>query len=403
MKVLWLCPHVPWPPTSGGKIRISKLSSKLASQGHEVHIWSLLTEPLPSGWSQPAFACLEPVVPRQRPRSRMLERLSVLFSRLPESAWAIRSGDMVQRANESSLAAFDVLLLAQSHMAGLLPELLRARRPIVLMTENVEYMARLQEAQITAFSRAKVRILLDSWRLRRLEYRAVQDVSAVTVVSTEDRDRLVSLNPGIAPTFLIPNGVDLSYFGWSNHARNQGDELLFTGHMGYGPNRNACAWMTETILPQIRRLKPTAQLRMVGMGGGPERASFHQPGQGAYFVGQVPDVRPYFARADVCLVPLRWGGGTRLKILEALASGVPVVTTSVGAEGLGAVEEGVVVVADSPTDFAEAVVTVLNDEPLRARLSVAGREFVARGFGWDVIANDLEKVLSALVASSSRR
>lgn len=152
--------------------------------------------------------------------------------------------------------------------------------------------------------------------------------------------------------------------------------------------------MARQVMPILRRQLPQCTLSLVGMAAGPNITSLQDPSFGIDFVGEVEDVRPYMRSADVFVIPLRFGGGTRLKALEAMAAGVPVVSTSLGVAGLGAAEAGVVRVADSPAGFADAVTELMGDESLRRRLSREARRFVEERYPWQAIAQRLEQVIA---------
>jgi glycosyltransferase involved in cell wall biosynthesis len=299
---------------------------------------------------------------------------------------------LIQRLRTLRPAQFDAIWLEQTHTGSLLPFIDRRSAPVVLVTENVEHDVRRQEAREKPWSRERARITLDSARLRRFERRVLSQVDAVTVVSEEDGARFARLG-GLQRVVVIPNGVDPRYFAWHDHTENRRDRLLFTAHMGYPPNRDGCLWMCNTVMPEIRRRVPAAQLRLVGVGMGPEVRGRHNPAEGVEVVGEVDDVRPYMEDADLYVIPLRVGGGTRLKALEALAVGLPVVTTSRGVEGLGLTEAGLVVVADTPADFAAAVARVLGDRAQREHRIRAGRRFVEERYDWRSIAGVLEAEL----------
>lgn len=166
-----------------------------------------------------------------------------------------------------------------------------------------------------------------------------------------------------------------------------------TGTLGYYPNLDASLWMLEEIFPLIRRRLPDATLSLVGSLVPPELQRHHRPEDGITIAGNVPDVRPYQADADVFVMPLRLGGGTRLKALEALATGLPVVSTRLGVEGLGLEERGLVALGETPAELASAVEQAVTDSALRARVVREGRQYVVECFNWDRIGKDFSAVL----------
>jgi glycosyltransferase involved in cell wall biosynthesis len=193
-----------------------------------------------------------------------------------------------------------------------------------------------------------------------------------------------------------PNGVDLDAFAFGDHAAPAGRTLLMTGDFGYLPNVDAARWLTGEIFPAVRRQLPAATLRLVG-----RSAPTAGLPDGASGTPDVPHIAPYFDDADLFIVPLRAGGGTRLKIVEALAKGLPTVTTSIGAEGLAVQDGEHLLIADTTSSLVEAVTRLLADVDLRRRLARNGRELVERRYGWETIAAAYAADLRALVGGRS--
>lgn len=322
----------------------------------------------------------------------------MLLSPEPETAWFVRSREMVAQLDPRWILGFDVVLLEQAHTASLLPEIRRAGVPVLLVSENVEHQVSKQLAELTPWSRARLRIELNTYRLRRLERKAVRGVDAVTAVSVAEQEVLAQLRRN-GPVGLVPNGVDVDYFGWNDHAVNRGDRLLLTAHLGYKPNVDGCVWMAHEVMPILRRALPTAHLSLVGMAPHPSVQRLHRPEEGIEVIGEVEDVRPYMVAADLFVIPLRVGGGTRLKALEALSVGLPVVATSRGVEGLDAVRAGVVSVGNSAEEVAAEVTRMLSDEEARRRVGRAGRTFVENRYSWPAIGERLEHQIIGMVNS----
>jgi glycosyltransferase involved in cell wall biosynthesis len=197
---------------------------------------------------------------------------------------------------------------------------------------------------------------------------------------------------------VVPNGVEPVVGRDSGPARD--GRLAFIGAMDWFPNQDAVRWMVDDILPLVRKRTPRVTLTLAGRN--PPRWMKRLSADGIRVTGTVEDVSPYLREAAVCVVPLRIGGGTRLKILEALAAGKPVVSTAVGAEGLDLRPGEEIVIADSARDFAEQVAGLLEDKPLRERLAAAGRR-AAKRYAWDSIAPALERVWLTLVAPGFKR
>lgn len=225
---------------------------------------------------------------------------------------------------------------------------------------------------------------LTARKLRHFESRAYTGVEQVWVCSEED----AGLAAGIAPQACIrtiPNGVDTDHIRPAAEDEVRPGRLLFFGRMDYEPNRDAVRYFVGSILPALRAVAGAVELRVVGPGIGPELRQLAAQAPEIRLVGRVDDLRPELAAATAVVVPLRMGGGTRLKILEAMAAGKAVVSTTIGAEGLGVSDGGEIRLADSPGDFARAVATVLADPDQRRRLGAAARRLVEHRYDWDRI------------------
>ena len=199
-------------------------------------------------------------------------------------------------------------------------------------------------------------------------------------------------------TMVIPNGVDLEFFSpLAQPAPRQ--HLVFTGSMDWRPNQDAARYFAHEILPLLRQVRPELECTFVGRSPPPDIQSLAAV-PGFKLTGTVEDVRPYVERAAVYVVPLRIGGGSRLKILEALAMGRPVVSTTVGAEGLDVVNERHLLLADDPASFAKAVLRALDDRELCERLVAQGRRLVEQHYGWDALAEQFSGFIQEVVEGS---
>jgi glycosyltransferase involved in cell wall biosynthesis len=229
--------------------------------------------------------------------------------------------------------------------------------------------------------------------LRELDFtlRAVGRVHHVVCVSDEDAARLRRFRPGLRVS-VSPLGVDGDHFA-PHGAGVPGAELVFVGNFEHPPNVDAVAFLVGEVLPRLRR---AARVRIIGHGIGPGVAA-HGRVPGVEVLGVVPDVRPYLAGAVAIVAPVRFGTGMRGKVLEGLATGRPVITTSLGAEGLGAASGVHLLVADGAEGLARAIDAVLGDPELAARLGRVGRALALARFGWDTVAARYEDIYDALL------
>ena len=298
-----------------------------------------------------------------------------------------------------------------ARLAALVREQVAAQRPDLLQVEYSQLGAYLRtpgpaelvraldchnaEAALVASYAAsaaparKVASLVEARLLERVERAAVRAADLVSVVSAKDAERLparprraVTALNGWEPRPVLPPATE--------------PVAVFVGTLGWKPNADAAQWLAREVWPLVRAASPSALASLVGRD--PSPATLALAGDGLTVTGTVPDVQPYLARARVALAPLRAGGGTRLKILEALAAGRPVVATSVGADGLEELVGSGVVIADEPADFAKRVVELLEDPQQAERLGLAGAAAVADRYSWDRVLTPWAEAVEELVA-----
>ena len=237
-------------------------------------------------------------------------------------------------------------------------------------------------------------VKLEEKRVQRYEVDIMKAFDCGTVVARFDRDYLLKQDDGLNLS-IVPMGVDLGYFQ-AEPVETSAPVLLFTGTMNYFPNADAATYFCDEIFPRIRERHPKVCFYVVGnRPSEPVKRLAAQ--EGVVVTGYVPDVRPYFQKASVFVAPLRAGSGIQTKNLEAMAMGVPVVTTSVGAMGLEADIGKELLVADTPEDFAEQVMYLLDNEDLRKTFSQSARTRVETNYSWEAIGDRLEHVYAQAV------
>ena len=222
-------------------------------------------------------------------------------------------------------------------------------------------------------------------------------------ITTSDTDarRLEALAP-TARTSVIPNGVDVDFFCPTPAQQIVPGRVVFLGPTYMFPNRDAVQFFLGSMWGQIQHDEPAATLHVIGKNGSGDKDNF-EGSPAVVCHGYVPDVRPHFAEAACSIVPLRVGGGTRLKILDAWAMGKAIVSTSVGCEGLETIDGGNILIRDDPGEFASAVSQVLRDESLRNRLARNGRRTAEEVYAWPVVGRKLNALYEALLGAGGRR
>src|SRR5262245_19787881 len=265
--------------------------------------------------------------------------------------------------------------------------------PAVLFTHNVEaeIWRRHTEQQTSAIRRWLYG--LQHKRMLDFERGTLARFDAVLAVSEQDRQTIDQLYPGAArrPAFVVPTGVDVSYFS-QEESRTNRPRLIFTGSMDWLPNEDAMTFFCRDVLPIIRARVPDVELTISGRE--PTRGVRNLAAQhGVVVTGRVDDIRPFVRDAAVYVVPLRIGGGTRLKIFEAMAMGKAVVSTAIGAEGLPVTNGRDIVIADEASAFADAVVRLMRDAAARRALEGAARKLVVEKYDWSAVATGFEDAL----------
>ena len=391
MRILWVKMGGLWPSNTGGRVRSLQIVSEL-SRRHQVTV--VTTHGLgddPAGLRRQLPHCREVhsfpyLVPKRGDRRFPLALARSWLSADPVDLWKWRV-PLVRDQVQQLFAAGAVDLCVADFLFAVANVPMDGPVPVVLFEHNVEYVI---WQRLSAIERSPLRrALLDvEWRKVRAREAAACAAAGLTIaVSDDDARRLANLAPHARIT-SIPTGVDVSYFHPNGRAEVPG-RIVFTGSMDWRPNEDAVLYFLDSIMPAIRREVPHASLAIIGrrptdrLRAAAERA-------GAFVSGTVDDVRPYVAEAEVCVVPLRAGGGTRLKIFEALAMEKAVVSTTVGAEGLAMTPGREFVAADDPLEFAHAVVRLLHDRRRRLAIGRAGRRLVEERFSWAHVARAFE-------------
>ncbi len=293
----------------------------------------------------------------------------------------------------------DILQIEHSFLAAYrsaIPKGSRCRTILSLHNVGSRQYLRIAKTQTALIPRLSYR--LKSFLIKRMEESSVRGFDHCLVVSPEEA-RLLKNAVSAAKLSVIENGVDCA------HLRPLAQpldslRLLFVGVVGYPPNADAVVYFCKSVLPLIRRAIPEVRLTVVGHAPPMEVQRLAFSGEVAV-TGFVNDPIPYYASASVCVVPLRAGGGTRLKILEAMALGRPVVTTSIGCEGLDVTDGEHLLIGDTAADFARQVLRLLREPELRYRIVVAARKLVEKRYDWSIIAGKLVQTYEALVSPTS--
>jgi sugar transferase (PEP-CTERM/EpsH1 system associated) len=402
MKILFLTPQLPYPPQQGTALRNWGLISGL-SRRHALSLLSFVGPGQDDRPEMPLVAACEAIEVVPQPSRPLPVRLRDLaLSSQPDMALRLESVPFRERlATWLDRTAFDVVHVEGIELAPYIDLLEAARpRPVILFDDhNCEYL--LQKRAFFTDLRRPFRwhgacYSLIQWRrLSRFEATVCRRADRVVAVSQADAAALRRLVPEVDPV-VVPNGIDLSVYrpDLPPVPGMGGAALVFTGKMDFRPNVDAMLWFARRVLPRIRERVPQAHLWVVGQRPHRRLRSL-QDDPHVTLTGWVEDVRPYIAGAAVYVAPLRVGGGTRLKLLEAMAMERAVVSTRLGAEGFPVSQGRELVLADRPGHFASAVVDLLRDPRRRAELGHSARRFVQTGYDWQALIPRLESAYRA--------
>jgi glycosyltransferase involved in cell wall biosynthesis len=406
LNILFLTPYLPSPPGFGGARRLHGLMTGLA-RSHTISVLSLVNaaENHEASIRATREYCREVVtVPNSafalsRRGKRALQLRSLVSRRSFEWLTHVRPEASAQLRALLAGQRFDVVNVEFSHMAPYREGLPRGRgAPLFVLDEhNIEYEILRRTAASESGTVRKVYNGVNWRKLRAEELAAWRSFDACTVTSAHDRDLLLRDLPATRAV-IVPNAVDLDYF----RARPEAPpaeplSIIFFGAINYFPNADGLAYFLDEIFPRVRARVPGARLKVVGHT--PEHL-FARANDFVEMKGFVPDVRVELERAASVIAPLRLGGGTRLKILEAMAMSKPVVSTPQGAEGLDVTDGREVLLANSPAAFADQLVRVLQDAALAQRLGSEARGLVERRYSWSASVAGLEKLYDDLGAGT---
>jgi len=395
MRILMVSPYIP-SPTSGNRARSYYLLKMLARQ-HTVSLLALDDGVTPA--SPHSLAPLEdftstmqivPFLVAAYPK-RVRQVLNILKGKSTYLSQHISPGMQDALTDLLAREPYDVLIFECALASDyLLPPHVR----VILDQHNIEYEVLYRTYLHEPFSLRK----WYNWRESRLVKQAEIKLSqrADALVMTSDRE-LVAMKKLLPHNTIavVPNGVDIAYFNGEQNTHPQEHRIIFTGSMEYYPNVEAVLFFARTCWPRIRAAVPDATWQIVGKNPLPDVQNLARL-PGVTVTGSVADVRPYFTHAAVAVVPLLVGGGTRLKILEAMAMRTPVVSTSLGCEGLAVEPDRHLLVADQAEAFARCVIELLTEPGRRQGLITAGRELVEAEYSWEKCADRLQEVVEAV-------
>jgi glycosyltransferase involved in cell wall biosynthesis len=408
MRLLYFAPHQIWPINSGNRVRSYHLARQLAARssvtfvemrqaGEEPHI-------------VPDDSGLARVITLNKGQSytpsKILRGLAGPTPVTLLNCWSIQAASQLSEVLRSR--QFDTVQIEGVHLMNFLPIIQGAPSSPALVVDwhNIESEVMWRYAKTTDNWAKKIAAKRTAKLIERAEERLLDTCATHTVASERERQMLLTRRP-CADIRVVPNGVDTSFYTATKIAEacrrsgqgNSKQTILFVGSMDYHANVDGVTWFSRAAWPEIARNHPDLQFTIVGRDPAPEVRALDS--DRIHITGTVDDVRSFYASALAAVVPIRSGSGTRLKILEAMAAGVPVVSTRLGAEGIEA-EDGVhVQLADSAPEIAAAVHRIVSSAEMRSRMLQAARALVCRVYDWSIIGKQLCGIHADLVESSA--
>jgi sugar transferase (PEP-CTERM/EpsH1 system associated) len=406
-KVLFIAPQPCWPPNTGARLRNYHLARNLASVARVTYLSFTGDEGAVRGNMQ-GF-CDRLITVRRDSDSSIRQLIRGVVGPSPLGVVNYTTGAMTRQLwrllHEGS--PFDIVQIEAGHLAAYIPVIRRARvRPLIVCDwHNVESQVMARYAAATSGLARRLYARRTAWLWRNEERRMLETADAHIAVTERDRDHLLESSENEARVFIVENGVDAGHFNELTGVSGAEltplrNRIVFVGSMDYHANIDAVVPFARYVWPQLLRRHPGLRFAVIGRNPSPDVCALAQL-PGIEVTGTVEDVRPYYRRAIAAVAPLRVGGGSRLKILEAMAAGVPVVSTPIGAEGLEVSDGRNILIAAGANETFARLDGLIDDPQQRWRLAVEARALVKRRYDWASIAQSHRRTLNSILGISS--
>lgn len=402
MKILFLSSWFPYPPINGAKIRVYNLIRHLARH-HELTLLSFVqTFTLEEAQAQASwleqYCRTVKVVQARRFAPTSLKAYTGFVSLKPRSLVQTYSPEMTDLIDKTmSTNAFDVVVASEVNAPSMVSLLASRIKGVPKVLDAIEVGLAKDAYQKQSSPLLRLRQGLTWLKLKHFTREVLRQATLCTVPSHQEKQNLLEIMPQHPSIEIVPHPLDLTLYT-SSFGVPQPNLLVFTGSFTYNANRDAAFFFLEAIYPQIRHKLPEVNMQIVGNTGGVPLETWPID-DSIRFTGLLHDVRPAVTQSWVSVVPLRIGAGTRLKIVESMALGTPVVSTSKGAEGLEVVHGENILIADDPGEFAHCVTAVLQNPDLRNKLSMAGRQLVQEKYSSEIVGEKLNSLLGRIACA----
>ncbi len=390
MKILGITSRLPYPLTDGARICMYQAAVGLASLGHDVHIVAVEDEAVEPG--PLADACTIHVVP-YKALPTVVGAALTLPRRRPYTQWKKDLREVYARLDAlHARERFDVVYADQAHIAQYGAYMkIKHGLPYLLRSHNIEHEIYRRHTDRVRNPLMRAYLELQCARWARFEIEQLRLADACAAITRRDKEAIARFAPGV-PCEVIPAAVDMEMFPYFPVASRERNSMIMLGNMAWAPNRDAAIWFTNEVLPLIVKEVPEAVCHVVG--ANPPTAQLPPPSANLRIEGRVEAIRSFYDRVAIGLIPLRVGGGMRVKMVEMMASGMPIVSTGLGAEGNDALPDTHYLRADDPASFAAAVVRLLGSGAERERFSTSAHAFVSEHYSAAEVGRKFERLLS---------
>jgi len=392
MKILFLSRWFPFPPDNGSKLRVYNLI-KIIAKTHNIDLISFASEPILEERERRMHSFCQKVV-------------TVLFKDYNPDSLQSRLGyfspkpryivDTYRKEFEKAVQSacqkkkYDLAIASQVDMTPYI----KAVKGVKVMIDEIELMVHHEAYSKQSNGWQKLRRNLTWWKHSNYIKGVLKRVNGISVVSMREMELVEGLDRSQCLRKVIPNGIDMDYYQ-GDWGKPEPDTMIYAGALSYSANLDAVNYFISEILPLVKEQRPRARLLVTGKIDDSIRASI-PANPNVEFTGYLEDVRPRVGSAWLSVIPLRVGGGTRLKILESLAMGTPVISTSKGAEGLNLKSGRDIIIRDNPEEFADEVVKLLGSRELRSRLGLSGQQTVGSLYNWKIIGDKFLALLDEI-------
>lgn len=388
MKILMLTPYLPYPLLTGGQTRSYNLIKRLAALGHKITLFSLIKNEDERKYVSKLRQFCEEVQIFKRPSKpwtlrNILKTGLSFYPFLVVRNWASGERSAIEKKLKSS--KFDLI---HAETFYVMPHIPKTDIPILLVEQTIEYLVYRHYVDKFNLFLLKPLLYFDVAKLKYWELKYWKRAKKVAAMSKEDMEIMRAQAPSL-DIDIVPNGVDVEYFSKKVKERLSDPVMLYLGNFTWLQNREAVEVLVSKIWPRIKVGLPKAKLWIIGKGA---KGFFSKLASEDIRVDEVGDVRSAYQQATILIAPILSGGGTRLKNFETFASGLPVITTSIGIGGTDAKDGVHVMVEDKPENIADVAIKLINDKELYGKLAANAKKLVKDEYNWDVIAERLSNI-----------